>query len=187
MAKNSNSIRIIAGKWRGRQLTFAPVKDLRPTPDRVRETLFNWLQTRITNKKCLDLFAGSGALGFEALSRGADSVVFVEKQQQAVATLNKSLALLEADNAAVHHCSAEQFIASAKQRFDIIFLDPPYNDNNLETLFKLIETQQLLEPNGLIYFEHDSHHTEPELPKNWQIIRSKKASQVRYYLAESQP
>ncbi|TPW17985.1 MAG: methyltransferase, partial [Halothiobacillaceae bacterium] len=124
-APTRNSLRIIGGTWRSRRLEFPTVEQLRPTPDRVRETLFNWLQHRIGGARCLDLFAGSGALGFEALSRGANEVVFVEIDPAAVQALRANAQRLQADNAQIIHEEALRYLAKPADPFDIIFLDPP--------------------------------------------------------------
>jgi 16S rRNA (guanine966-N2)-methyltransferase len=161
----SNLVRIIGGKWRGRKLKFVNAPGLRPTPDRVRETLFNWLQAHIGEAKCLDLFAGSGAIGFEALSRGASNVIFVEKNRRAFAQLNENIALLNAENASLLHADAFRFLkqqgkAGSKsdaesEVFDIIFLDPPFRKGHARELLALIQKQQLLAQEGMIYLEHE--------------------------------
>ena len=149
LSRSARNVRIIGGTWRGRRLPVPSVAGLRPTPDRVRETLFNWLAPAITGASCLDLYAGTGALGFEALSRGAARVVFVERHPQAVARLRQSAAALGAD-CAVFAGSACAFLADSSARFDVIFLDPPYDIDPGPALRVLAER---LTAAGLIYVE----------------------------------
>src|SRR5262245_38024853 len=124
-------VRIIAGKWRGRRLAVPDVKDLRPTPDRVRETLFNWLAPVIAGSRCLDLFAGTGVLGFEALSRGAAYVEMVDQSEKVMATLKEELAQFGANNAQIYRANVPVQLKSPSEPFNIVFLDPPYNANLL--------------------------------------------------------
>lgn len=170
-----SQLRIIGGEWRGRKLQFAPVEGLRPTGDRLRETLFNWLQFRLPGARCLDLFAGSGALGLEALSRGAGSVDFVELNRQAAETLRGQLQLLQCDRGQVHNCSAAQFLQGAAGNYDIVFVDPPFaGDLWTETLAALVP---LLAPGALVYVE-TPRDTLPLLPPSWQLEKDKRAGQV---------
>ena len=152
--KNANTLRIIAGQWRGRKLSFATAPGLRPTPDRVREMLFNWLQGRLLDARGLDLFAGSGALGFEAVSRGLAHVTLVESHRMAAEQLQSNIGLLKTDQVECIHMDAFQFLEQQTRAFDIIFLDPPFGKNYLPTLIKTIHTQNLLAENGLLYIEH---------------------------------
>lgn len=176
-------LRIIAGKWRGRRIGFAQSPEIRPTPDRVRETLFNWLQPQISGSRCLDLYAGSGALGLEALSRGAESAVFVEAEVKAVRQIEATLASLDAQTGRVEHIDATRFLGASHGSFDIIFLDPPYSMDRLARDCRLIEERQLLQPGGLIYLEGPAGFVPQELPKGWTVLRSKKAGAVGYHLA----
>lgn len=178
-------LRIIAGRWRGRKLAFAAVDDLRPTPDRVRETIFNWLQFDIAQSRCLDLFAGSGALGFEAASRGAEQVTLVEKNKQAIQHLNDNCQLLSADNCEVVFSSAEQFIDSHKQAYDIIFLDPPYQAQLWTAIAEQLMVQQLVAPMAYIYVECPVNKVLPRLPEEWQLKKDKKAGAIRYCLFQN--
>ena len=177
--KSANRIRIIGGDWRSRIITFPAIEGLRPTPDRVRETLFNWLGQTLYGKTCLDLFAGSGVLGFEALSRGAERVVMVENTKAAVDSLKQNAMLLNAERLTVTNGDALTFLKSTKEQFDVIFLDPPYQAKLLPTLFPVL--QERLRPEGKIYFESN----QPEdLPQGWKIIKEGRAGAVRFQLAQ---
>lgn len=185
-ANSSNQLRIIAGKWRGRKLSFPDVDGLRPTPDRVRETVFNWLQPVLGYANCLDLFAGSGALGFEAISRGADSVVMVESNAQASKALAAHYNLLATEQCQLVNKTAEQFLASNSNRFDIVFIDPPYQANAWTSIAqRLVETNALSE-NATIYLECPSTGALPVLPSHWTLIKDKKAGEVRYCLFKNE-
>lgn len=178
-------LRIVAGKWRSRLLDIADVPGLRPTSERVRETLFNWLAPSIQGARCLDLFAGTGALGFEALSRGATSVVFVENSRRAARAIEKSAQMLGAKEAVVHHGDAAEYVRKARPAaFDIIFLDPPFADDRLEGMCGLIDERGLLAPGGRIYLEQDRAKPETPLPDGWQVRKNKTAGNVRYMLVE---
>ena len=179
-------LRIVAGKWRSRLLDIADVPGLRPTSERVRETLFNWLTPTINGARCLDLFAGTGALGLEALSRGATLVVFVEKSRRAVRVIEKNARLLEARGASVVHADAIEFLRNAKpSSFDIIFLDPPFAEDLLTDLCRLIGELGILAPGGRVYLEQDKNKPDVELPGGWKTINNKTAGQVRYSLVEA--
>ena len=159
-------LRIVAGKWRSRPLDIADVPGLRPTSERVRETLFNWLAPSIEGARCLDLFAGTGALGFEALSRGSTKVVFVDNSRRAVKAIEKSAQVLGAAGAVVHCTDAEDYLrAACRETFDIVFLDPPFADDRLDDLCRLIDELGLLAPGGLIYLEQDRAKHGLELPE----------------------
>lgn len=153
--KQTNTIRIIGGEWRSRKLPFEDAPNLRPTPDRVRETLFNWLQGNIHGARCLDLFAGSGALGFEALSRGAKEVVFVEKMAHVATQIEANLTLLNADSSVINS-DATSYLTNTEHVFDVIFLDPPFRQDLLPITLKIILDKKRLSHNGLIYLEHES-------------------------------
>jgi 16S rRNA (guanine966-N2)-methyltransferase len=174
-------LRIIAGQWRGRRFRFPPL-DIRPTPDRVRETLFNWLQPRIEGAHCLDLFAGSGALGLEALSRGAASVLFVEQQRSAVIALERLLQEWGAAGATVRCESALRYLEGVpSQRFDLVFLDPPYALDLLPTSALALQ-RGWLRPDARIYLEHARRSAAPALPACWREVRAGTAGEVRYHL-----
>ncbi len=178
-------LRIVAGKWRGRLLDIADAPGLRPTSERVRETLFNWLAPLVQGTRCLDLFAGTGALGFEALSRGATQVVFVESSRRVAKAIEKSARILDASGAVIHCGDAMDYLQSARPgAFDIIFLDPPFADDRLEDACRLIDERGLLAPGGRIYLEHDRAKPEPPLPGRWQVLKNKTAGNVRYMLVE---
>lgn len=179
-----NKIQIIGGKYRSRKIAFPDNPELRPTPNRVRETLFNWLTPFIANARCLDLFAGSGVLGFEALSRGALSCTFVEKDRKTLATLRDNAKLLNVDSIEIIESEALAWLEKTKNTYDIVFLDPPYHAKLLPTCFtRLVECRCLLE-GTLIYFESDESVMPGVIPKAWQLLREKKAGQVYYYLAK---
>ena len=179
--RQQRQLRIIAGQWRGRRFRF-PQLEIRPTPDRVRETLFNWLQDRIQGAHCLDLYAGSGALGLEALSRGAASVVFVEHQRSAVDALRALLREWQAPDATVVRDEALHFLAAAPaRRFDLVFLDPPYASGELAAAAAAL-ARAALAPTARIYVERHADDEPPVLPAAWRELRTGKAGEVRYHL-----
>lgn len=180
-----NQFRIIGGKWRGRKLTFLPHKDLRPTPNRVRETLFNWLSPVISTSYCLDLFAGSGALGFEALSRGANKVVFVDHEIKAISQIEANLLLLNCNTAKTYCMRAENYIAYSQLKFDIVFLDPPFHHNLIPKIAKILNEASILQPKSYIYFESEINNKNLFLPLNWNITHQKQAGQVLYTLIQT--
>lgn len=179
-------VRIIGGEWRSRRLAFPPVEGLRPTPDRVRETLFNWLQTVTPGARCLDLCAGSGALGLEALSRGAASVTFVDQSPAVTRTLRDNLQLLKAQNAEVVHAPVldwlEQRPADEERRFDLVFMDPPFRQGLVAPICALLERRNLLSEQALVYIEAEADLVLPPLPEDWELYRDKQAGQVSYRL-----
>ena len=178
-------LRIVAGNWRSRLLDVAEVPGLRPTSQRIRETLFNWLAMRLPGAHCLDLFAGTGALGLEALSRGASSAVFVEQSAKAAATLRDNIALLGATGASVIEADATSWLRGEHRRpYDIVFLDPPFAADLLDDLCRLVEEQNLLADDALIYLEQDKARPEPRLPDGWRLLRNKTAGNVRYMLVQ---
>ena len=178
----SNTLRIIGGRWRGRKLRFADGEGLRPTTDRVRETVFNWLQPVIAGARCLDLFSGSGALGLEALSRGAGEVLFIERNPQAVKALQGNLALLQAEGAEVRQGDALAYLRSEPRPFDVVFLDPPFRQDLLVPALRLLAEGGWLADHARIYIELEAEQGEPELPVGWELLRSKQAGQVAYHL-----
>ncbi|WP_374294180.1 16S rRNA (guanine(966)-N(2))-methyltransferase RsmD [Acinetobacter sp.] len=167
-----NQLRIIGGVHKRRQLAFANIEGLRPTPDRLRETLFNWLMWDIEGAKVLDPCAGSGALSFEALSRGAKSVHLIEPNLEQVKFLKQNLTLLNIENAKVYASTAQQALAKINESFDVLFLDPPYALNLWEELSKLVDEK--LNENALIYVEADRLLENLNLPKSWQQIKNNK-------------
>lgn len=176
-------LRIIGGRWRGRRLDVFESEGLRPTPDRVRETLFNWLQPYIAGASCLDLFAGTGALCLEALSRGAADVVMVEKAPPVAQRLHQHVERLEAAGAEVVLADAVEFLQRTPRAFDIVFLDPPFKSDLIADCAALVEARGWIKPGGLVYIEAPSQMSELTLPATWELIRSKKAGQVGYHLA----
>jgi 16S rRNA (guanine966-N2)-methyltransferase len=180
-------LRIIGGAWRGRRIHFPPVEAIRPTPDRVRETLFNWLQMDVAGSRCLDLYAGSGALGLEALSRGASRVVFVEVDAVAGRHLAQTLRDLQCDRGAVVTADAKRYLAGPCEPFDIVFLDPPYAERALADICSRIEQRGWLRPGGLAYLEEAAAAGPPDLPPGWTLLKSKRAGAVGYHLARRDP
>jgi 16S rRNA (guanine966-N2)-methyltransferase len=191
-------LRIIAGQWRGRRLRFPP-GDIRPTPDRVRETLFNWLQQRVAGAHCLDVFAGSGALGLEALSRGAASVVFIERDRASAQALRATLAEWQAQGAQVQCTEALQYLRGALaglQRpgaqpsdaqpslFDLVFLDPPYAAGAELAEAAQLLARGLLRAGSHVYVEHARRSALPSLPGSWREVRTGAAGEVGYHLFE---
>jgi 16S rRNA (guanine966-N2)-methyltransferase len=182
--RNPSSVRIIGGTWRGRRVTFPDLPGLRPTPDRVRETLFNWLQQFVAGTRCLDLFAGSGALGLEALSRGAREVVFVEQAPAAASNLRAQfLQFNAAARATILQMDAVSFLRDVVEPFDIVFLDPPFGEGDLPQYVALLDAGNWLPTGGLVYLESKKSEGVPALPANWQLLKSKFAGEVGYHLA----
>ncbi len=184
MGKPRNQLRIIAGQWRGRKVSFPEVPGLRPTPDRVRETLFNWLAPVIAGARCLDLFAGSGALGLEALSRGAAQVILVDNQPAVIKQLKANLSLLQADSAEVIRADALRYLDGAAMPFDVVFLDPPYQTEWLARCMEQLEAGGWLAAHAWIYLEASAKLGLPDMPQNWHVVRSKTAGEVGYHLVE---
>jgi 16S rRNA (guanine966-N2)-methyltransferase len=178
-----NSVRIIAGEWRGRRVNFPDLPGLRPTPDRVRETLFNWLQHSVVGALCLDLFAGSGALGLEALSRGAREVVFVESAQAAARALQEQLARFNGQRKAkVMEMGAGRYLRAVPNAFDIVFLDPPFGQDALAEYVPLLDAGGWLKQGGLVYLENEKKAGVPAVPPHWEVLKSKSAGEVGYHL-----
>ena len=176
-------LRIVAGNWRSRLLDIADVPGLRPTSARIRETVFNWLAPRIPGAYCLDLFAGTGALGLEALSRGAAGCVFVEKSAVAAKVLRENIMSLKAESATVQEASAVQFLQRAGEvQYEIVFLDPPFAADLLPELCRLLEESDVLADNARVYIEENRDQPEFELPERWQVLKTKNAGNVRYSL-----
>lgn len=174
------TIRIIGGQYRGKKLQFPDIDGLRPTPDRIRETLFNWLMHSIRDARCLDAFAGSGALGFEAFSRGAGKIVLVEQSTPAFTNLKAIASLFKSPNLTVIKGDALLYLQQAREQFDIIFLDPPFSQNYLDDCIALLTNSQLLVEEGLLYIESPIEITLD--PLVWESIKLKKAGQVFYAL-----
>ena len=190
-AGQARTLRIIGGMWRGRKLRFPPSPEIRPTPDRVRETLFNWLGPRLPGARCLDLFAGSGALGLESLSRGAAQVTFVERDGAAARELRARLSEWGASGGEVEHSDALRFLSDprsaggaegARGPFDIVFLDPPFDSDLLTLAAGRLETGGWLAPGALIYVECAARNGLPPLPSAWTTTKAKRAGEVGYHL-----
>lgn len=191
-AQGAGFVRIIGGKWRGRTLKVENHTTLRPTPDRVRETLFNWLMHDISGARCLDLFAGTGALGFEALSRGAKEVVFIESYSPIVKALESTALVLEAQSGCeiilsdsiAWLKSIQQKNSSGIAAFDIIFLDPPYLSDLLPQAISLLATSNLIHAQTRIYIEARKPLSEAEIPASWHCLKQKVAGEVAYHLIQ---
>lgn len=172
----TNRVRIIGGEWRSRLINF-PSRDVRPTPDRVRETLFNWLGQDLTGKTCLDLFAGSGALGFEAASRGAKRVVMVERDTAAFAALQAAHAQLNATAVELKRADALEFMRGDRDHYDVIFLDPPFKTDYWPRLLPLLPAH--MSAGAFVYCESAARL---ELPAGWEAWRQGRAGQVTFQL-----
>lgn len=177
-AGKPGELRIIGGQWGSRRLPIISAPGLRPTPDRVRETLFNWLQLKVPGARCLDLFAGSGALGFEALSRGAAELVMVEKQRAAFAQLQANSATLQASGVELLHTDGLAFLATQPAPFDVIFLDPPFRQDLVAETLQLIYQHQLLKPEGMIYLEYEVGLEPGFTAYSLEVFRQTAAGQV---------
>ncbi len=178
-----SKLKIIGGKWRSRLLPVADLPGLRPTTSRVRETLFNWIQNDLPGARCLDLFAGSGALGFESASRGAAFVTLLEIQNQAIAVLRENINTLNADQVQVIPMDAISWLRNIPaETFDVVFIDPPFDSDFLASTCELLEVNHYLSEHACIYLEMNRKQDLPELPENWSVVREKKAGQVGYYL-----
>lgn|SRR5574344_201669 len=178
----SGFIRLISGQWKGRKLPVREVEGLRPTTDRVKETLFNWLAADIRGSRCLDLFAGSGSLGFEALSRYASHVMMVEMDKGAAQQLAKNLQTLQSQQARIIQQDALTLLAGPSEPFDIIFLDPPFRRELLTSVCQRLELGGWLSAEALIYIEREREGEPPDLPLNWVQLKDKQAGQVCYQL-----
>ena len=179
-------MRIIGGAWRRRRLPVPEAKGLRPTPDRVKETLFNWLSTSMEGARCLDLYAGSGSLGLEAASRGAARVVMVENDPRLVEKLRRQCEALGASGVQVVQASAESWLRRIAEPFDVVFLDPPFADPPFETVTLALAQGGWLAPGARMYLESHLSAGRLGLPDGWTVLRSEKAGQVRYHLASAQ-
>ena len=182
-----SQLRIIGGQWRGRKLDFYAVDGLRPTPDRVRETLFNWLQPYLPGARCLDLFSGTGALGIEALSRGATAATFVDLNRTSAQQLQRNLQVLNAQDTSVIEADVQQWLAqnsvhAANAPYDLVFLDPPFRKDLVAPCCEWLEKQQMLSNNAVIYIETEAELQHLNLPQHWREHRYKKAGQVSYRL-----
>jgi len=182
--KKLNTVRINAGEWRSRLIKFPDAIGLRPTPERVRQTVFNWLGQDLSGLSCLDLFAGTGVMGFEALSRGALTATLVEKSTPAYKALIENKQLLKAEQASLRHQDALQFLSQNSQKFNLIFLDPPYHMQWLDKVLPQL-LAHLLE-DGLVYAESEfALDLSSEMMQGWQIVKQSKAGNVFYHLLKS--
>jgi 16S rRNA (guanine966-N2)-methyltransferase len=180
------TVRIIGGLYRGKKLPFPDVAGLRPTPDRVRETLFNWLMHSIREAHCLDAFAGSGALGFEALSRGAKSVVLVEQSIKVYANLQLTAATFNASHLQVVRANACAYLKQSSEHFNVVFLDPPFSEEHLLlTCLETLSHSSVLIEGGLLYLEAPNNISIN--PYRWETLKSKKAGAVVYSLLKKRP
>ena len=182
----TNTLRIIGGEWRGRRIRFPGRGGIRPTPDRVRETLFNWLMAKVPGSHCLDLFAGSGALGLEALSRGAAHATFVERDRASAASLRETTASLAPGRATVVEADAIAWLATAPRAFDVVFLDPPFADVILAESMRLLDAHGWLAEGAFVYLESPARAGSPLLPAGWVLHRTGRAGAVGYHLARRQ-
>jgi len=178
-----SEVRIVGGRWRGRKVRFPDVPGLRPSPDRVRETLFNWLMPVMQGARVLDLFAGSGVLGFEALSRGAAEAVLVEHHRDAARQLRDSAAALGADQAQVVEADALAWLMAQRGPFDVVFLDPPFGTGLQHEALGRLDRPGVLSPGAFVYLERSAADGPPVLPPGWSLHRSGRAGDVGYYLA----
>lgn len=176
-----SELRIVAGRWRGTKVRFTEADDLRPTGDRVRETLFNWLQMDVQDATFLDLFAGSGSLGFEAASRGAKMVCMVETHDPTVQQLRNQIAKFQADNISVWRGAALDYLQRFDYEFDFVFLDPPFHSDLLQPVLDHFLQGNNLQPHAKIYCEY-ALENEPVLADGWEFVRQKKAGAVGYGL-----
>lgn len=178
--KANGAIRIISGRWRGRKLPVLNVEGLRPTTDRNKETLFNWLMPYTQDARCLDAFAGSGGLGFEALSRYAKHTTFIELDKQAAKNIIENIGLLKVkeDSANVIQGNTLDVLGRLEQAYDLIFLDPPFHKNLLADVVNKITQQDLLAKAGVIYIECEGQGGDYAIPYNWQLIKEKRTAQI---------
>ncbi|MCB1742075.1 MAG: 16S rRNA (guanine(966)-N(2))-methyltransferase RsmD [Gammaproteobacteria bacterium] len=180
-------IRIIAGKWRRRRLPVPDAEGLRPTTDRIRETLFNWLQPYLADARCLDLFAGTGALGFEAASRGAACVTLVDRDPLAVAGLERNARMLGADGVRIRQSDVSDWMRSAAlaggEPWDVVFVDPPFGRCDLTALLERLEQHRLVHAGSLVYVESGVDDARSDPPAGWRVHRERRTRHIRYYLA----
>ncbi|MCP4995565.1 MAG: 16S rRNA (guanine(966)-N(2))-methyltransferase RsmD [Gammaproteobacteria bacterium] len=180
--KSAGQVRIIGGTHRGRKLPVPDIPGLRPTGDRVRETLFNWLQATLPGARCLDLFAGSGALGLEAASRGAETVLMLDRSDVVVRQLRENVALLGVEQVTVEKGDALSWLAQSGSPNDIVFLDPPFADDLLAECVSLLQNNGWLSANAVIYIERAVKQSEPPLPEEWHLLKSNRTGEVVYTL-----
>lgn len=183
--KTLNQLRIIGGTWRSRRVPFADVEGLRPTMDRIRETLFNWIAPHVPGSRCLDLFAGSGALALEALSRGASEVVMVDSSRTVISCLTDNLKTLKSTDGQVVQADAQRWLEqNTHSKFDLVFLDPPFNKGLLAPCIESLPP--VLNPGALIYIEVEVRHPPIETPATWEKLKEKKTGQLKYFLYKTE-
>ncbi len=185
-----SSVRIIGGEWRGRKVTFPCLTGLRPTPDRIRETLFNWLQPYIHGAVCLDMFAGSGVLGFEALSRGAKQVVMLDQSKSVVQSLIDNAKKLQTEETIIKQATFPYKLSSLNlpaSQFNLVFLDPPYSENLIPAAIEWLINNHCLSKETFIYLEHNKKQPPTELPIGWEYLKQKTAGNVAYSLLQITP
>ncbi len=179
------SVRIIGGKWRGRKISFAGSETLRPSPSRIRETLFNWLQPDIAGARVLEPFAGSGVLSFEALSRGASHVTLLDIDPRTTSALAQTVAALGCETAStIRRASATEWLAACDQHFDIVLLDPPFGAGLITPICRQLDKRNIISTRGLVYIETEAPISAAELPAGWTLTRQKRAASVNYALVE---
>lgn len=181
--KHPGRLRIIGGRWRRRLIPVPVAEGLRPTPDRVRETLFNWLDRDLPGARCLDLFAGSGALGFEAASRGARRVVMVERDPRVARHLQEQARMLGAGEVTVVCADAMAWLPRAGETFQVVFVDPPYGTQDLPALLARVLDAGVLDAGARVYVESPMAARGDPLPSGWRLLREQRAGRVRYHLA----
>ena len=182
----TGSLRIIAGEWRRRRIFFDSSTELRPTTDAARETLFNWMQDRIEGAVCLDLFAGSGALGFEALSRGAGEVVLVDSNRRCIKSLHQTAKELQTELCTIVHRDALVYLQQCNWKFDIVFLDPPYRSGLAVEALRKLDSTNSLNLDARIYLEVEKDFSAVKLADRWTIVRNFNAGSRSHYLLARQ-
>ena len=188
----TGSFRVIGGTWRSRRLTFPVIEGLRPTTGRVKETVFNWLVAYLPDAKVLDLFAGSGALGIEALSRGVKSVTFIEKDKQAAIAIFENYKLLsntENIEKYVVNIDALAWLSSfdkvpLNEKFDVVFVDPPFRKGIVNDCLGLLEQNNVVRKGSIVYLEREKEANDIVIPTSWHLLKEKEAGQVSYQLYE---
>ncbi|WP_018692255.1 16S rRNA (guanine(966)-N(2))-methyltransferase RsmD [Algicola sagamiensis] len=183
---SSGQVRIIGGQWRGRKLPVHDIEGLRPTTDRVKETVFNWLMHDVVDATCMDCFAGSGGLGFEALSRYAESVTFLEYSSTVARQLETNLKTLNASHGKVICCDTLEHLANPDQAYDLVFVDPPFRKDMLEATCNQLESNGWLSESAKIYVEYESESQPINFPSNWRCLKEKTAGQVVFALYEKE-
>ena len=180
----SGKLRIIGGEYRSRIIQFKDAPTLRPTPDRLRETIFNWLSPNISRSKCLDLFAGSGIIGLEAISRGAMHCTFIDINRTTTHVLYKNIQSLKLseDRYSVQNKRAQQFLQKTESCFDVIFLDPPYDDNLIPSLLHIIKGGSCIHADSIIYIEHSIENDISISEDDWEILKNVRMGGTRTYL-----